>query len=67
MRNTLTGSSFVHPLGKLNSRAEVIVWNESCEPGYTADLGCCRGMLFAGIAEVLLIACGILLWNTGTL
>jgi hypothetical protein len=33
MREALTGSSSVRPLGKFNGRTEVIVWNKSCDPG----------------------------------
>jgi hypothetical protein len=36
MRDALRELSVVHPLGKLNGRAEVIVWNESRDPGYIA-------------------------------
>jgi hypothetical protein len=67
MREALRELSVVHPLGKLNGEPRSYLWNESRDPGYIADLGCCRGLLFAGIAEVVLITCGILLWNITSL
>jgi len=60
-------SSVVHPLGKLNGKAEVIAWNRVPDSGYTADLGCFGALLLAVIVDGLLIAGGIVLWRINIL
>jgi hypothetical protein len=58
----MTGSSIVHPLGKLDRQPGNISWQDIPYPRYEAERFF-RGVLTASVVEAVLVGVGTLVWK----